>query len=1027
MKLTSTRCLSWALSLCALCAPKASALASSAAPRAALPAALAALDPAAAVQGSDDDAALIAEERRECDRLRRRGEARTAERRLTEILDEDKTDAESFVLRARCRVDQTQLAQALQDVHAASAILAAPEKSAAPGAAPGPTGAGENAAEARAENRRRLGALTLRTEADILSLMGRSSEAVALLDKAAKSLAPALDARDAWSLGRALWQAGQRERARVVLGQGSECGDDQPWDGLWARGECQRRLGRLEAASQSFVRSLEVSKAVDGDEPDVLAALGSLYFEADKEVEAAKGRSAANLFRDALKLDPVHEGALLGLHALHRYNWQRQRESAQSILGRALAARPESIETLLVAVAVDIDDGQLKSARERLAKLESIAGGRREVKTLRATLDWIEHKEEACAAILGELEKEDPLDATPEREVGRHLLELYRFAEGLPFVKRACERDPTDWDALTQLGRALANTGDEVGARDALDRAQKAAAGRQDAWRDNMRLALKRIGEKHERAEKGDLTFSWEPEGGAVLATYLIPFYENARAELAKRYGFTPQPTTIEVFRQHKDFSVRSTGFEGFPALGVCFGPVVTAVSPLSEMRGTQSWARTSFHEFTHVIHLGLSHNRCPRWITEGLATWEEVNRNPTWTRNMRRELVDSIANGDVIPVREINRAFRGPRILFGYYQGGLICQMLIERDGFAPIVRLLEAFDRGLDLDQALAEVYKTTPEALDRDFAAFVAHETAGLRIEPRWNPSRVERIRLALARTMPSDAKKRAEWIDGWCTVAWSAWQQHQKIDAQEALRQIKDVDPPPPRSLFLRGEIALTDGDATLAAKLWKQAIDQGADDYRVRIALGAFARDANDEGEMEAQYKAAEKVFPGYDDHDLSAELRLAALYDKEKRVDDAMLARERWLRWNAGEVKARLTVAKWRLEKGDTDIALALYDQANEVDPFLRSLHRAWGDALRAANRHAEALREYEMTLAVPPALDAEKQEPYTDVERAEVLGLQAASLLSLGRNSEALAKAKEALALDGDCAIAKETLQKVQ
>ena len=64
---------------------------------------------------------------------------------------------------------------------------------------------------------------------------------------------------------------------------------------------------------------------------------------------------------------------------------------------------------------------------------------------------------------------------------------------------------------------------------------------------------------------------------------------------------------------------------------------LVTAVSPLAEMRGTFSWARTSFHEFTHVIHLGLSHNRCPRWITEGIATWEEVNHNPSWSRNMRR------------------------------------------------------------------------------------------------------------------------------------------------------------------------------------------------------------------------------------------------------------------------------------------------------------------------------------------------------------------------------------------------------
>src|SRR5262249_4493564 len=146
---------------------------------------------------------------------------------------------------------------------------------------------------------------------------------------------------------------------------------------------------------------------------------------------------------------------------------------------------------------------------------------------------------------------------------------------------------------------------------------------------------------------------------------------------------------------------------------------------------------------FTHVIHLGLSHNRCPRWITEGLATWEEVHRNPSWTRNMRRDLVDAIANGEVIPVRELNRAFRGPRILFGYYQGGLVCQMLIEHAGFTPMVKLLEAFDRGLDLDQAFAEVYHQTPEEVDRDFAAFVARETKDLRIEPRWSPPRAARI--------------------------------------------------------------------------------------------------------------------------------------------------------------------------------------------------------------------------------------------------------------------------------------------
>jgi hypothetical protein len=217
-----------------------------------------------------------------------------------------------------------------------------------------------------------------------------------------------------------------------------------------------------------------------------------------------------------------------------------------------------------------------------------------------------------------------------------------------------------------------------------------------------MILVLEAIRDEHVTEQYSDLSFSWRADGAQILRTYLVPFYEEARTELAARYGFTPPPTRIEVFRRFPDFSVRSVGYAGFPALGVCFGPVVTSVSPLSQLRGNFSWARTSYHEFTHVIHLGLSHNRCPRWITEGLATWEEVRKRPSWTRNMRRELIDAYANKNLIPLRELNRAFRGPRILFGYYQGGLLCEMLIDAYDFPPMIRLLEAFDRGLDLDQA-------------------------------------------------------------------------------------------------------------------------------------------------------------------------------------------------------------------------------------------------------------------------------------------------------------------------------------
>lgn len=269
-------------------------------------------------------------------------------------------------------------------------------------------------------------------------------------------------------------------------------------------------------------------------------------------------------------------------------------------------------------------------------------------------------------------------------------------------------------------------------------------------------------------------------------------------------------------------------------------------------------------------------------------------------------------------------------------------------------------------------------------------------------------------------------RAQWIDGWCTVAWSAWQQGRKIDAQEAMRALKGVVPEPPRALFLRGEVALSEGDRDKAREAWKAAFDAGAEDYRARMALGHLALDADEHEEAERCFLAAEKAFPGYDERDLSAERALAKLYDSIERPDDAMRARERWLRWNAGALKERQAVAAWHAEAGRAKDALKLYEEANEIDPFLRSIHRAWGDALRGEKRFEEALREYRATLAVPPDLDVEDPSEWTPQARAEVLALQADVLRELSRGDEAAAKAREALALDEDCALAQETLSKL-
>ena len=272
------------------------------------------------------------------------------------------------------------------------------------------------------------------------------------------------------------------------------------------------------------------------------------------------------------------------------------------------------------------------------------------MRTLAAALAWVEHRREDCRAIQDELAAADPVDARPAREIARHLCELYRFAEALEFGAEAVERDPADAEAWTQLARALANTGGEDEARAAFERAIELSAGRQNAWRHNTAMVLERMAEQYVVVHGGgELSFAWQPAAGGVLRDLPRALLRDGARRARRALRLHARGRAHRGLRPPPGFLGALDGLRGLPGARRVLRPGGDGRSPPApELRGTFSWARTSFHEFSHVIHLGLSHNRCPRWITEGLATWEEEQRNPSWTRNMRRELVDALANGAI-------------------------------------------------------------------------------------------------------------------------------------------------------------------------------------------------------------------------------------------------------------------------------------------------------------------------------------------------------------------------------------------
>ena len=101
-------------------------------------------------------------------------------------------------------------------------------------------------------------------------------------------------------------------------------------------------------------------------------------------------------------------------------------------------------------------------------------------------------------------------------------------------------------------------------------------------------------------------------EERAVLEPYLVPMLRRAYGEMKKRYAFEPEvPIDVELYADRRHFSVRTTGLPSAGVQGVCFGKVVTAVSPRA---GPFNWGQIVWHELSHVFHLQISRNRVPRW-----------------------------------------------------------------------------------------------------------------------------------------------------------------------------------------------------------------------------------------------------------------------------------------------------------------------------------------------------------------------------------------------------------------------------
>jgi tetratricopeptide (TPR) repeat protein len=186
------------------------------------------------------------------------------------------------------------------------------------------------------------------------------------------------------------------------------------------------------------------------------------------------------------------------------------------------------------------------------------------------------------------------------------------------------------------------------------------------------------------------------------------------------------------LFPDHEDFAVRTLGLPGLGALGASFGPVVAMDSPAARPTGEFHWGSTLWHELGHVITLGMTNNRVPRWFTEGLSVYEEGHARPGWGDPFDLGLIQALQKHGLVPIEKLDGVFVHPeypnQVVFAYFQSGMICDFIVDRYGFPKILAMLRAYGDGEDDAGAIQAALGLSLTEFDNAFREYARGKTYG-----------------------------------------------------------------------------------------------------------------------------------------------------------------------------------------------------------------------------------------------------------------------------------------------------------
>lgn len=527
------------------------------------------------------------------------------------------------------------------------------------------------------------------------------------------------------SLGALLYDRGLRTEAnarfeRLITAYNS--GQATTARDLIAVGRACRYLGASNPdAFKDALKAFDEAAALD-ETHEARLRTGELF------LEKFNGSEARSAFESVLSVNRNQPEALLGLARALDFDGER---GVPDLLDAALKTNPDFVEARAYLSGLRLALEDFPAARGEAEKALAVNPSSPEALSALAAAQYVAGDLGAFAVSRTKARALFPKSGDLLVTVAEAAVRNRLYPEAAGLSREALLLEPDSWSALASLGQNQLRLGDIEDARRSLERSFKGDP--YNVWVKNT-LDLLDTFVKYTTIEAGGGRFRLflDRKEAGVLAPPMGALAVEAMDKLTARYGFIPRtPIRVEAYPSHADFSVRTVGLAGLGALGVCFGPVVAIDSPQARERGDFNWGSTLWHELAHVVTLGASGNRVPRWLTEGISVYEERRARPGWGDDLSLEFLLAYQAGHLLPLRELNNGFVRPirpeQVGLSYYQASLVVEHVEGRHGIAGLRGLLSAFATGASTEKAFETALGRTVDQVDADFQAALKAQIA------------------------------------------------------------------------------------------------------------------------------------------------------------------------------------------------------------------------------------------------------------------------------------------------------------